>query len=104
MVKGVTGKVILVKVDLSKFENNAILYQVHILICWLLWNFKYSYLCMSAIVSSTIWWTSVMLTNLVSQKGFCQAYGGVSRCLECSTVTSGDFPASRYCRFLEFRK
>ena len=28
MVKGVTGKVILVKVDLSRFENNTVLYQV----------------------------------------------------------------------------
>lgn len=28
MVKGVTGKVILVKVDLSRFEKNTVLYQV----------------------------------------------------------------------------
>ncbi|XP_019850041.1 PREDICTED: uncharacterized protein LOC100639981 [Amphimedon queenslandica] len=63
MIKGVTGKIILVTVDLSRYENGSIFFQ----------------------------------------NGFCQAYHGISRCIECSNV-SGDYPSSRYCRFLEFRK
>lgn len=64
MIKGVTGKVILVTVDLSKFDTGTVFFQ----------------------------------------NGFCQAYQGISKCLECDAVGAGDFPASRYCRFLEFRK
>lgn len=37
------------------------------------------------------------------QNGFCRAYPGVSKCLDCGSC-DGDFPSSKYCRFLEFRK
>eukprot|EP00731_Ephydatia_muelleri_P021265 Em0013g992a len=35
--------------------------------------------------------------------GFCKAFPGVPKCLECATC-EGDLPLNRYCRFLEFRK
>jgi hypothetical protein len=63
MIKGVTGKIILVTVDLNRYENGSVFFQ----------------------------------------NGFCQAYRGISRCIECSSG-SGDYPSSKYCRFLEFRK
>ena len=37
------------------------------------------------------------------QNGFCRAFPGVPKCLDCGTAED-DLPASRYCRFLEFRK
>ena len=41
--------------------------------------------------------------SVLLQNGFCRAFAGVSKCLECNTC-DGDLPATRYCRFLEFRK
>lgn len=41
--------------------------------------------------------------TVLLQNGFCQAFPGVSKCMECS-VCEGDLPVTKYCRFLEFRK
>ena len=41
--------------------------------------------------------------TVLLQNGFCRAFPGVPRCMECST-SDGDLPSNRYCRFLEFRK
>lgn len=41
--------------------------------------------------------------SVLLQNGFCRAFPGIPKCLECST-SDGDLPLNRYCRFLEFRK
>ena len=41
--------------------------------------------------------------TLSIQNGFCRAFAGVSKCLDCGN-SEGELPLSRYCRFLEFRK
>ena len=43
------------------------------------------------------------LFGVYIQNGFCRAFPGVSKCLDCGGAED-DLPASRYCRFLEFRK
>ena len=41
--------------------------------------------------------------TVLLQNGFCRAFPGMPRCMECGTC-EGDLPSNRYCRFLEFRK
>ena len=45
----------------------------------------------------------IVTVCLMFQNGFCRAFPGVPKCLDCGTADD-DLPASRYCRFLEFRK
>ena len=121
MIKGVTGKIILVTVDLSRYDNGSIFFQVRrrreegeegkekergniyfyfYVQCLLIFTHE----CIVNVhVHIDFVGGGFYFLCICTQNGFCQAYHGISRCIECSSV-SGDYPSSRYCRFLEFRK
>ena len=122
MIKGVTGKIILVTVDLSKFENGDVFFQVGLVVhCKCMYhtgnhpvpypvNKMIAVPCGHTVIRFILLFYSLtyiihsFFLSFLVQKGFCQAYKGISKCLECNAVGAGEFPASRYCRFLEFRK